>query len=92
MLIQGKGSIRIGDRAFTAAVQDVERRLRAVSHVEKIRSPLAEENMGQLSRDGRSAVVTFEIADDDDDIALDRVEAALEATAAAQRAHPDLRI
>ncbi|MDP1848592.1 MAG: MMPL family transporter, partial [Solirubrobacteraceae bacterium] len=92
VLIQSKGSTRIGDRAFTAAVQDVERRLRAVPHVDKIQSPLADGNMGQRSRDGRSAVVTFEVADDDDDVALDRVEAALEATAAAQRAHPGLRI
>ena len=92
VLVQGKGSIKIGDRAFTAAVQDVERRLRAVPHVEKVKSPLVDENMGQLARDGRSAVVTFEIGDNDDDVALDRVEAALDATAAAQRAHPALRI
>ena len=92
VLVQGKGSVRIGDREFTAAVRDVERRLRAAAHVEKVKSPLAEENRGQLSRDGRSAVVTFEVADNDDDIAFDRVEAALAATAAAQRAHPGLRI
>lgn len=32
VLIQGKGSINIGDRAFSAAVRDVERRLRTVRH------------------------------------------------------------
>ncbi len=92
VLVQGRGRIRVGDPAFTAAVRDVERRLGAVPHVEQLSSPLAEGNAGQISRDGRSALVTFEIGDDDEDAALDRVDGALAATAAAQRAHPDLRI
>ena len=54
-------------------------------------SPYAKGNEGQLSRDGRSALVTFKIPGDDD-VAADRVDATLAATAAAQTAHPDLRI
>ncbi len=92
VLIQGKESVKVGDAAFVAAVQDVERRLRAVPHVENIESPLAKDNMGQVSRDGRSALLNFEIADNDDGIAEDRVDAALDATAAAQRANPEVRI
>jgi RND superfamily putative drug exporter len=92
VLIQGKGSISIRDPRFAAAVEDVERRLSAVAHVRNVKSPLDAGNMGQLSRDGRSALLSFDIADDDDDIAQDRVDATLAATAAAQRAHPDLRI
>ncbi len=92
ILIQGKGSITHEDPSFTAAVRDVERRIAAVPHVTSVESPLAQGNMGQLSRDGRSAVLTFELGDDDDDIAQDRVDATLKATAAAQAAHPGLRI
>jgi uncharacterized membrane protein YdfJ with MMPL/SSD domain len=62
-----------------------------VAHVRDVESPLARANAGQLSRDGRSALVTFKLAGDDD-AAADRVDATLAATAAAQRAHPDLRI
>ncbi len=92
VLIQGKGSVTHQDQAFATAVQDVERRLRDVPHVSRIESPLAEDNKGQLSRDGRSALLTFEVAGDVDDEALDRIDAVLEATAAAQRAHPEVRI
>ena len=92
ILIQGRDGVRAGDPAFAAAVRDVERRLRAVPHVSEIESPLDPENRGQLARDGRSALLTFVIGDDDGDVALSRVDAALEATAAAQRAHPDVRV
>jgi len=91
VLVQGKGSVRIGDPAFTAAVRDVTERLERTEHVRDVESPLARGNAGQLSKDGRSALVTFTIPDDDD-VAEERVEAALAATAAAQRAHPEVRI
>jgi len=87
VLVQGKGSVKIGDPAFNAAVDDVIERLEAVPHVDKIESPLAEGNEGQLSDDGRSGLVTFEIAGDDDTLP-DRVDPALAATAAAQKANP----
>ena len=54
-------------------------------------SPLANGNEGQISEDGRSALVTFSIPGDDD-VDDERVDASLDATAAAQKAHPDLRI
>ena len=60
-------------------------------HVYDIRSPLAGGNPGQLSSDWRSALVTFKVAGDDD-LAQKRVEAALAATAAAQRTNPLMRI
>jgi uncharacterized membrane protein YdfJ with MMPL/SSD domain len=89
VLVQGKGSVKIGDPAFNAAVDDVVKRLEAVPHVDKIESPLAKGNEGQLSEDGRSGLVTFEIAGDDDTLP-DRVDPALAATAAAQKANPDV--
>jgi uncharacterized membrane protein YdfJ with MMPL/SSD domain len=91
VLVQGRGSVKAGDTAFTATVRDVVGRLHDTAHVTKIESPLAKGNQGQISEDGRSALVTFEIAGDDDAVS-DRVDATLAATAAAQKAHPELRV
>jgi uncharacterized membrane protein YdfJ with MMPL/SSD domain len=88
VLVQGKGPRDAGTKA---AVADVVKRLKAAPHVIEVESPYARGNAGQLSRDGRSALVTFKLQGEDD-VAKDRVDAALAATAAAQRAHPDLRI
>ena len=57
--------------------------------VAAIESPLDAGNGGQLSSDGRSALLTFQITGDPD-TAPDRVDAALAATAAVQTAHPNL--
>ena len=91
VLIQAKGSVKRSDPRVTAAVQDVARRLQSTRHVTDIQSPLAKGNEGQISKDGRSLVVTFKIPGDEDEVA-DRVDTSLQSVAAAQRAHPDLRI
>ena len=91
VLIQGKGGVRAGDPAFTAAVEELTARLGRTPHVTAIESPLERGNAGQLSKDGRSALVTFDLSGDGDAVE-ERVEAALAATAATQRAHPDLRV
>ena len=91
VLVQGKGSVKIGDPAFNAAVEDVVQRLEATPHVDKIESPLAKGNEGQLSDDGRSGLVTFEVAGDEDQVG-DRVDPTLAATEAAQEANPDVFI
>jgi RND superfamily putative drug exporter len=91
VLVQGRGSVKVGDAAFTAAVNDTVTRLKAVPHVRDVQSPLAADNQGQLSKDGRSALVTFKIAGDDD-LAKERVDAAEAAVAAAQKANPQLRV
>ncbi len=88
VLVQGRST---GDPAFEAAVTDTVARLRAVPHVTAVESPLTPGNEGQLSEDGRSGLITFEIPGDDDQVA-DRVDPTLAAVAAAQRAHPDLTI
>ena len=80
-----------GDPAFRAAVRDVEHRLAGQSDVRKIESPYAKGNESQISRDGRSVVVNFEIKGDAEK-AEDKVDPILAQTAAAQRAHPELRI
>jgi RND superfamily putative drug exporter len=91
VLVQGRGSLRADDPAFAAAVADVTRRLEATPHVRDVSSPLTAGNEGQISKDQRSAVVAFKIPGDDE-LAGDRVDAALASVAAAQAAHPELRI
>jgi uncharacterized membrane protein YdfJ with MMPL/SSD domain len=91
VLVQGKGSVKIGDPAFTAAVEDTVSRLEATRNVEKVESPLADGNDGQLSEDGRSALITFEIPGDDDQVE-ERVDPTLAATKAAQDANPEVYV
>jgi uncharacterized membrane protein YdfJ with MMPL/SSD domain len=91
VLVQGRGKIRVGSPQLTAGVKDVVNRLEHTPNVTEVKSPLAKGNHGQLSKDGRSALVTFSVPGKDD-VAKERVAASLNATAAAQRAHPDLRI
>jgi uncharacterized membrane protein YdfJ with MMPL/SSD domain len=89
VIVQGTGSVKLGDPALNAAVEDTVRRLEATPHVEKVESPLAKGNEGQLSDDGRSALITFEIPGDDEQVE-ERVDGALAATAAAQKANPEV--
>ena len=92
VLVQSRdGTLRATDPAFKSAVADVAGRLARTPHVTEIKSPYAKGNQGQISKDGRSALVSFSIPGDDD-LAKDRVDATLGTTAAAQRAHPDLRV
>ena len=91
VLVQGKGSVKTGDAQFTAAVKDVVSRLEATKGVDKVESPLAKGNEGQLAKDGRSALVTFELPGDDD-VAEEHVDATLAATAAAQKANPGVYV
>jgi uncharacterized membrane protein YdfJ with MMPL/SSD domain len=91
VLIQGTGSLKSSDPRFAAVVRDVARRLEATRYVDDVQSPLTAGNEGQISPDGRSAVVTFKVPGDDEQVA-DRIDPSLAATAAAQRAHPELRI
>jgi RND superfamily putative drug exporter len=93
VLVQSRGKARIASRdaRFTSAVDDVVTRLKAAPHVKEVSSPYAKGNEGQLSRDGSAALVTFKL-EGENDVAKDRVDATLDATAAAQRAHPGLRI
>ncbi len=91
VLIQGKGTVRAGDLAFVAAVRDLVPRLQAIRTVRDIRSPLDVANRDLVAADGRSALVTFTVAGDQNQ-AQTNVDAALAATAAAQRAHPQVRV
>ena len=91
VLVQGRRAIRAGDPRFNAAVKDVTARLKATPFVEEVSSPLAARNADQISGDGRSALVTFNIRGDNEQVD-DRVDGALAAVRAAQTAHYDVRI
>ena len=91
VLVQGRRTARVGDPRVSAAIQEVVTRLRSVPYVSDVRSPLAAANRGQISRDGRSALIKFTLAGDEAQ-AQQRVDAPLAAVAAAGRTHPDLRI
>jgi RND superfamily putative drug exporter len=91
VLVQGKGSVQVGDAALTSAVRDLIQRLRALSTVDQIRSPLTTAGRPLRSADRRSVLVTFNVAGDYNQ-AQRNVEAVLAATAATARDHPAVRV
>jgi anti-anti-sigma factor len=92
VLVQAsEAGLSVEDRPFQAAIQDVVRRLRGFSTITDVKSPLAPENRGQISRDQRSVLVQFDIKGDSS-TAEDRVDPILNAVAQLDRAHPQLRI
>jgi RND superfamily putative drug exporter len=77
----------VQDRAGTdrkSAIADVTAALKATSGVSAVKPPIA-------SADGRSSLITFDLAGDPD-TAKDRVQPALDAVARVQAAHADLYI
>jgi RND superfamily putative drug exporter len=91
VLVQGEGNVRFGDPALTRAVHDLVRQLHALPNVDRIRSPLTIAGRPLRSADGRSALVTFNVAGDFNH-AQRNVEAALAAVAATARDHPMVRV
>ena len=88
VLVQSR-TATVRDPEFRAAVGDPIRAVSGIPVVRDVRSPLAPGNEGQVSKDGRSALVQFKIAGDQDK-AADKVQPVLDAVAGAQRAHPGL--
>jgi RND superfamily putative drug exporter len=72
-------------------VAAVIKRLRDVPHVKDIDNPYAKGNEGQISKDGHSAIVNFEIAGSDEKVD-DYVTKALASVAAVQKDNPNLRV
>jgi uncharacterized membrane protein YdfJ with MMPL/SSD domain len=91
VLVQGVRGVQAEDPQTRTAVGDVVRRLRATAHVTDVKSPFEPGQEGLVSKDGRSVLVTFKLAGEDE-TAKERVDATLAATAAAARANPDVRI
>jgi uncharacterized membrane protein YdfJ with MMPL/SSD domain len=81
----------LGDPAFRSTVNDVVRTVSALPQVERVRSPLASGNDGQVSHDRRAALVQFEIRGDVDK-ADKKVQPVLDAVARVQAQHPGLTV
>jgi uncharacterized membrane protein YdfJ with MMPL/SSD domain len=76
---------------FRAAIDDVAHRLSGVGAVTEIKSPLEPGNRSQISADGHSAIVTFEIKGDAEK-AVDKIDPVIAEVDAAAAAHPQLSI
>jgi uncharacterized membrane protein YdfJ with MMPL/SSD domain len=79
------------DPAFRAAVQDVVARVSKLDAVKNVRSPLESDNAGQIAKDGRAALVEFDIRGVSDD-AADKIDPVVAAVGDVQKAHPQLFI
>ena len=86
ILIQSS-SVTAGSPAFGAALKDVLGRISNVAAVQNVRSPLEAGNAGEVSMDGHSVLVQFEIRGDKS-TAGDRIGPLLKTVDAAQHAHP----
>ena len=83
VLVQSR-TLKASSPRFQAALGDVKKRLVATGVARRVAAP-------HVSPDRRSALIEFSVPGDDDK-AQQRVERTLAATAAAQRAHPGLRV
>jgi RND superfamily putative drug exporter len=96
VLVQSKDAGTTADEpAFRAAVDDVVTRLESTRNVIDVQSPYFAGGQGVISRDRRSALVTFEIPDpgEDSDVKTeDLVEAPLATVRRVSAAHPRFRI
>ena len=84
-------SLSTSDPVFRAAVGDVVARISGLDAVQNVRSPLDPSNAGQIARNGRAALVEFEIRGAADQ-AAEKIAPVLDRVAGAQRAHPRLFI
>ncbi len=82
---------RVGTAAFDAAIADVVARVSKVSDVQNVRSPLDAGNRNLIAKDGRAALVQFDIRGAKDE-AADKIAPVLAGVAAAQQAHPGYTI
>ena len=90
VLVQKKDK-NVSDAQFKHAITTVTSKLERTEHVKDVTSPLDRGNHGQLSPDGRSALVDFKVKGDEQTIDKN-VEAALATTASAQKSNPELRV
>jgi len=95
VLIQGRGSSAPSQAALAGAVSDLVNRLRGLSTVADLKAPFpvrgAIVSPSLRSANGRSALVTFEVAGDSIQ-AQTHVDKALAAAAATGADHPHLRV
>jgi uncharacterized membrane protein YdfJ with MMPL/SSD domain len=85
VLVQSR-TLTTGSPAFRTAVEDVVDRVSEVPAVTNVRSPLDPARGDQVSADGHSAIVRFDIRGDPED-AADRIDPVLAAVDGARAAH-----
>jgi len=92
VLIQSRDGARIaGTQRFTGAVASLVQTLQSDHELTNVRSPLDPVHTGLISKDGRSALVQFDVKGNAD-TADTRIQGALDAVAGAQSANPSMRI
>jgi uncharacterized membrane protein YdfJ with MMPL/SSD domain len=89
MVLVQSNHFEAGDPAFDKAVGEATGKLTALPSVTHVSSPA--DGGGQVSADGHAALVEFQIPGSVDQ-AEERVDASLAATAAVQKANPDVRV
>ncbi len=87
VIVQAPAGGRVTDPRVRAAIDDVVARVGAQPRVQDVRSPLSRGNQGQLSPDGRSALVQFELRGSDAQ-AEEAVEPVLAAVKDVASEHP----
>jgi uncharacterized membrane protein YdfJ with MMPL/SSD domain len=90
VLVQSKTKT-ISDAGFRAVVSDVARTVKAVPVTQRVHSPLAQANSGQIAADRRSALVQFEIRGDPDK-SDKKVQPVLDAVDRVQQRHPGFTV
>jgi len=77
------------DPAFQAVIRDVTSKLRGLDGVTKLQTPLGPQGAALISKDGRSALIQFQIPDNEGhSLAEKKVEPIMAAVSGLQRAHP----
>jgi uncharacterized membrane protein YdfJ with MMPL/SSD domain len=89
VLVQSRDGARTNDPQFRGVVNEVVGRLEHTKNVQNVSSPHGRDNAGQLSEDGRSALVTFELPGDKPE---DKVDPSLDAVSALAKQHAGFRI
>ena len=92
MLVQSRGGESARGARVREAVAEVEARLRRLPFVANLTGPYGGRSDGQISADGRSALVRFEIPETGGVEPDQVVGGALDQVAAVQRAHRGLRV
>ena len=83
VLVQDR-TLKVSDPHFRNEIARVANRLRALPQVVSLKSPLTAGNAGQISKNGRAAVITFNMRGNPD-TAQDRVQPVLNTVASLQR-------
>jgi RND superfamily putative drug exporter len=89
VLIQSR-TLGAGTQSFTSVIAQVAQTVSSNPDVTNVQNPL-EKPASQISRDGHSALVQFDIKGDEDK-AADKVQPIVDAIAATQKANPDYTI